>query len=1060
MSTREITLCAARRTRAALVLVMSLANATAWSAPPRDIEFNRDVRPILSDRCFGCHGPDGAKRKAGLRLDTQDGARALLGSGLRALVAHDVGASEVARRITSTDPEEIMPPPALKRPLSDEERSLLLRWIESGAEYEPHWAFVAPAVADAPVVNDAAWARDAFDRHVQARLEQDGRKPAAEASREVLLRRVTLAITGLNPTPEEVDAFIADASVDAYEKRVDALLASSRAAEHAAVAWLDLARYADSFGYQSDGESFTWPWRDWLLNALQTNTRYDTLATAMTAGDLLTNARIEDKVASAFNRLHRMTEEGGSIREEFRMEAIADRVATWGTTFLGLTLECARCHDHKYDPIPTLEFYGLAAMFGAIDENGLKPYIVPTSAPPPFVRLTTEQLDARTRDLESDVARATDALELAERAWASDRDATSFATGFATSSIELPTPAARYSFESLVDGKTPNDIDVARPATTDRPRPEQLGAIALNAGRVGNAVHFDGDGGLSLAGIDGISRHDAFSCSMWIRPSEVNARAALLHSCGFYTNDADTSGIELLLHEGRVRWSVVHLWPGSAASIEMRDALALNEWTHITATYDGSSRAEGLRIYANGRAIDTELLRDELDGPIATHTLELGSRSRDAGFRGGAIDELAAWRSALTACEVALAAGVEPLDADRAAHAMFKATHEARANVRTAERALAVHLDTIPSFMCMQDSPHASEMFVLTRGAYDQPDHSARVNPGALEAVLPFDPALTRNRLGLAQWLFDARNPLASRVAVNRLWTQVFGRGLVETNENFGVQGAWPAQREVLDLLACEFQHGDELGRNAWDCNAMLRRLVLSATFRQSSSTTVQGRELDPTNDALTRGPSSRLTAEMLRDCALAAAGLLVEKVGGPSVRPFQQASLATEAGQNGDYVADSGANAHRRSLYTVRKRTVPPPSMLVFDAGSREACLPRRGSTNTPLQTLVLLNDPIFVECARALAVRVTAEIASPALDTAQQLDARLTRAFRLACARAPRLAELDALRALVRTQTLAFTAETGSSARLTGIEDPELAALTLACSTLFASDAFVISR
>ena len=249
---------------------MSLANAAAWSAPPRDIEFNRDIRPILSDRCFGCHGPDGAKRKAGLRLDTRDGARALLSSGLRALVAHDVGASEVARRITSTDPEEIMPPPALKRPLSDEERSLLLRWIESGAEYEPHWAFVAPAVADAPVVNDAAWARDAFDRHVQARLEQDGRKPAAEASREVLLRRMTLAITGLNPTPEEVDAFIADASVDAYEKRVDALLASPRAAEHAAVAWLDLARYADSFGYQSDGESFTWPWRDWLLNALQT----------------------------------------------------------------------------------------------------------------------------------------------------------------------------------------------------------------------------------------------------------------------------------------------------------------------------------------------------------------------------------------------------------------------------------------------------------------------------------------------------------------------------------------------------------------------------------------------------------------------------------------------------------------------------------------------------------------------------------------------------------------------------------------------------------------------
>ncbi|MFM2164583.1 MAG: hypothetical protein RL325_1020, partial [Planctomycetota bacterium] len=365
--------------------------AIALATPPATIDFNRDVRPILADRCFGCHGPDEAKRKSGLRLDTAEGAYAALRSGHRAIVPRDLAASEAAARIRSSDPDEVMPPPELKRPLTASEKDTLLRWIEQGAEYRPHWAFVAPARPTVPSGGDTSgWARDPIDLLIRARFEAIGLAPEPEADRPTLLRRASLALTGLPPTPEEIDAFVADPAPNAYEIRVDAMLDSQRAAEHRATIWLDLARFADTFGYQSDGDCFTWPWRDWLLDSLRSNMPYDRFATAMIAGDLMAAdshaERQANQVASAFNRLHRMTEEGGSISEEFRQEGIADRVSTFGTAFLGLTLECARCHDHKYDPIPTREFYGLAAMFGSIDENGLKSFAHHFSAPPPFMR--------------------------------------------------------------------------------------------------------------------------------------------------------------------------------------------------------------------------------------------------------------------------------------------------------------------------------------------------------------------------------------------------------------------------------------------------------------------------------------------------------------------------------------------------------------------------------------------------------------------------------------------------------------------------------------------------
>jgi hypothetical protein len=1006
--------------------------ASPSASPVTKLDFNKDVRPILSDRCFACHGPDSGTRKAGLRLDTPEGAYAALRGGGHAIVPGDLDASEAAKRIKSSDPDEVMPPPELKRPLTDAERATLLRWIEEGAEYRPHWAFVAPSSPALPAVRDAAWVRDPLDAFVLARLEQAGLAPEAEADRATLLRRAALALTGLPPTPEEVDAFARDTAPDAYERRVDAMLASPRAAEHRASVWLDLARFADTFGYQSDADSFTHPWRDWLLQALASDMPYDRFATALIAGDLVkaeTRAeRQANDIASAFNRLHRMTEEGGSIAEEFRHEGIADRVSTFGTAFLGLTLECARCHDHKYDTIPTREFYGLAAMFGSIDENGMKPYAHAFSAPPPFVRLENDEQAMRRRELFTAVMRATDARMNADVA------AMANASG-ARAPSELPAPAARYAFDELADGKTPNAVDAAKPATTDRARPEQLGAVALGRGKAGGALAFDGDGGVSLAGLSGFTRHDPVSVAFWIKPGEKNARAAVLHTSGFYTNEADGSGLELLIADGHLRWSVIHLWPGSAASVEMTDALPVGEWTHIVATYDGLSWATGLRLFVNGREAKTNTLRDALEGPIAGATMEVGSRSRDAGFRGGAIDELAVWRAELSPSEAALAAGVAPDAAAAFAHAVMRATAAEREAQRAANRALAAHVESLPAFMTMRDSPSAAPTYVLTRGRYDQPDRTQPVTPGAVAAVLPREFSAQSNRLDLAQWLFDPRNPLAARVEVNRLWTQVFGRGLVETAENFGVQGSWPTHPEVLDLLAHDFATGP----NAWDTRAILKRLVTSAAFRQRSATSDEKRARDPNNDLLSRGPSVRLTAEQLRDSALLASGLLVEKVGGPSVKPYQQPGLVGETGASGGYEADTGEGAHRRSLYTYRKRTVPPPTMLTFDAGSRESCQPRRGATNTPLQALALLNDPVFTECARALAERAVREAPADG-------DARLVRAFLLACARAPREGELAPLRALVASQRAAGADET--------------AALSLACSTILASDASLMSR
>ena len=992
--------------RADALPILSILAATCALAADAAVDFNREVRPILSDRCYGCHGPDAAKgRKAGLRLDDIEGATRKLKSGNIAIVPGDLEKSAAAQRISSTDPEEIMPPPELHRPLTAAETEILRRWIKEGARYDAHWAYVSPRAYPPPAVADATWPRDPLDAFIVAKAAQAGLKQSAGADRATLLRRASLALTGLPPSGDEVDAFLADMSPDSYEKRVDAMLSSLRYGEHLAVGWLDLSRYADTWGYTGDKAMFAWPWRDWVLKAFNDNKPYDEFLTEQLAGDLLPNPTQDQRVATAYNRLHRMTFEGGSIAEEFRQDGINDRVMTAGYGFMGLTMECSRCHDHKYDPISQRDYYSMAAMFGDQNENGLLSYH--GEVPPPFVRLFGSDADRQKE------ASLKEAVLSAEKALAKP------AVAATKPVVAVPAPVAHFPLEAFTKTGVDDTVAGGKPALFERRGSTE--DLQLVPGVKGQAVKFDGDAGFKLPDFKQLGRFDAFTFSAFLRLGEKNARATVLHSTGFYTGDGDASGVELLVDHGKLRWSMIHLWPNSAASIQTEAELPVGIWQRVTVTYDGSSKAAGLRIYLDGEEAKTSVVRDTLNAKPRDNALEIGSRSRDAGFRNGSLDEIQLWRTALTAVEVALLHGADSANIPASAlaeHARLRADPayaQAWSRLQEARRALAAHQESAQAFFAMEHSDLAPKSYVLTLGDYDKPDLTKPCEPSVPSRIFPWDDSLPKNRLGLARWLTDPKHPLTSRVIVNRLWAQVFGAGLVATSENLGMQGDLPTHPELLDTLAVDFV------RSGWNTKAFLRRLVLSATFRQSSTPTAEAREKDPSNKYLARGPVLRLTSEMVRDQALLASGKLVEKVGGESVQE----------------------SANRRSVYTYRKRTAPPESMLIFDAGSREVCQPKRLNTNTPLQALVLLNNPGFVEAAKSLAQRVSRSSAEP--------SAQIAEAFRLVCTRSPRPAELAALSELFATQK-------ASPPQMPA--DPSLAALTLVCSTILASDAAVTSR
>lgn len=1031
-----------------LILLFLAACSQSLSDPaavPATVDYNWHIKPILSDRCYKCHGPDDQARKAALRLDTQDGAYGVSreDSTLQIIAPGNAAASLLMKQITSDDPRQRMPPPESNLSLTQQEIALIQRWIDQGADWKPHWAFIPPAEPDLPEINHDAWARGPIDDFILQKIESAGLPPSDEASRTELLRRVTFDLTGLPPTPAELDAFERDVRPDAYEQIVDQLLARPAYGERMTSMWLDVARYADTHGYQDDRPRTMWPWRDWVVRAFNENLPYDDFVIWQIAGDLLPDATFEQRLATGFNRNHAITQEGGVVAAEYLTEYVADRTNTTSTAFLGITMECAKCHDHKYDPILQEEYYSMFAFFNGVDEEAQISYF--DLAPRPSIPLEDPVLEASILQTEAGI----DSLEQVLASWPQPVPPSGWvpnpaATVASARLLSLPLDTLKHLISPALEG----------PDAMANTGLEKVVAVpAVVSGRKGGAVEFDGQNFLNLGLEADFEWFHRFSLSAWVFAKEQAKDVALLSK---RNGEQKRSGYDLVrTRSGRLRLRLIHDGEHQI-SVESGRSFLPNTWVHVSATYDGSGRAAGVQLYLDGVRSRVRVLEDTLEresilngnGLLAGHWTPR-NRTIDAieGMMGGALDEVNVHARALTDREVAHLAGhVSSLQS--AQH--YREHHDSAFQAaNTALDSLRRSIRRIPNVMVMEEMPAPRTTHVLDRGAYDAPLDS--VGPATPAAILPFPEDLPRDRLGLAQWLMHPENPLTARVAVNRFWQLLFGEGLVNTPEDFGNQGALPSHPELLDYLAVAFT------ASGYDMKALLKEMVLSSTYRQSSRISKVLQQRDPDNLLLARAPRKRLSAEMIRDNALSVSGLLNPAIGGEPVRPYQPAGLwKALANQIGENRYRPGPDMHRRSLYTYWKRTIPPPAMLTFDAPERSVCTVERQSTATPLQSLILLNDPQYVEAARALASSIRMHEAS---DARQQIAA----AFRRLTSRMPEEAELDALLDLFQEQAAEFEQDPKGARDLvtvgvsplrqnTGIA--QLAAMTVVTSTIMNLD------
>jgi hypothetical protein len=991
-----------------LLVAIALLSAVAPAAAARRIEYNRDIRPILSDKCFRCHGPDGAHRQADLRLDRREDA------------VHDTGAcrpiapgkpeqSEVYRRVTASDADERMPPADSGSVLSAREIELLRQWIAAGAEYQPHWSLVAPRAASPPPAKQTTWPRNEIDRFVLAELEEQSLHPSPEADRPTLLRRVSLDLTGLPPTPAELDRFLADTSPEAYERQVDRLLASPRYGERLALDWLDAARYADTNGYYTDLPRQAWPWRDWVIRAFNANMPLDRFTIEQLAGDLLPSATTDQRVATGFNRNHMTNNESGIIDEEFRLNYVVDRVDTTSNVWLGLSIGCARCHDHKYDPITQREYYELLAYFNNVPEKGL---VKDPVNPPPVLSLPDasqqrelEQASARRQACEQKLKVLEPELKKSLSQWEKSALA------------ELrPVPAAGQQAHLALDGD-PED----RGPLSQSTRP--IGKLEFVPGVRERAAKFDATQYIELDDVLPLDASKPFSLALWIKP-DVAPQGCVISKM---SSTAEARGFEIMWYKSRPRVNLVHEWGRSSISVVSKQSFNTGKWRHLAISYDGSGRASGVALYIDGRVQPIVVERDNLAGSIATdEPWRLAWKGSGVGFE-GTLDELRLFDRPLTAAEVEALYWREALEGGLLVPAKqrsrlqneqlraFYIEHHGLAELQNLSRQLvelrnheAELRGQILSTPVMEEMPQPRATHVLARGQYDQPGE--QVNPGVPKALGSLPADAPRNRLGLARWLVDSANPLTARVLANRYWQLVYGEGIVRTANDFGLQGELPTHPELLDWLAVR------LVRSGWDLKGLIKLMVTSATYRQASKLSPELLERDPDNRLLARGPRYRLSPEVLRDQALAAGGLLVERIGGPSVKPYQPAGLWEAVSYNGEqsYEQDHGPALYRRSMYTFWKRQAPPPAMLAFDAPTREICTVRRARTNTPLQALVLLNDVTYVEAARGLGGRM--HKAGP------DVNGRIAFGFRAVTGRLPHEQEIATLAKYFDEQLTAY--------------------------------------
>ena len=1044
--------------RAAVTAAAAFLAVTTAAAADAPILFNRDIRPVLSDNCFHCHGPDSGKRKAGLRLDTKEGLFGATKKEGPVVTPGDAAHSALWRRIESKDPEEAMPPADSHKALTATQRALLGRWIAGGAPWQPHWSFLKPTRPEVPKTRDPGWVRNPVDAFVLDRLASVSLAPAPEADRRTLVRRVSLDLTGLPPSSADVEAIVADKSPDWYERYVDRLLDSKAWGEHRARYWLDAARYADTHGLHFDNYREMWPYRDWVIRAFNDNLPFDRFTTEQIAGDLLPDPTDDQLIATGFHRCNVTTNEGGTIADENLANYARDRVETTSWVWLGLTANCSTSHDHKFDPVTMRDFYSMSAFFrntqqGAFDGNA-------KDSSPSMVVPQSEADRARWKELPVEIAAAKHRLENRRRDARSDFEAW-LAGGTAGKSVAGPSTNGLVAHAVLNDGKG----DVAALRVGVAPATRAPGKVEWkDGGPLGQAPVVKADATFVLGDSGDFERDQPFSYGAWVRvPAGGRYQSALARM----DQRDGARGWDLFAHDRNWAVHLVHAWPDDALKVVTTgDVLHPGEWQHVFVTYDGSGRASGVSIYVDGTAAKTRVEKDALAHTIRTGVpLRIGQRSHDDLLEGGQLQDVRVYARRLDPWDVRslakdgpeiVLAGLPPAQRDAAAtQALYDRYLDHRdpgffltkAEIARLEAEREAVRKRNPVTHVQREKPDSKPVArVLFRGQYDKPREE--VGAGTIASLHPMPEGAPRNRLGLARWLVSPENPLAARVTVNRYWQEVFGTGLVKTTEDFGIVGDNPSNPALLDWLAVEFRDG------GWDTKHMFRLLVTSAAYRQSGATTPAKLEKDPANRLLSRGPRFRMDAEMVRDYALATSGLLSRKIGGPSAKPYQPdgvwEAVAMPESNTKKYERERGEGGRRRSLYTFWKRSAPPALMDLFNAPSRETCAVRRERTDTPLQALATLNDPQFVEAARAIAqdsLRTRKEPPAAAAESiARRILLRPLRPDEAAVARD----SLDRMRTF-------YAAHPGEAVRMLGVgdlaPDPRLPAVEVAARTLLAN-------
>jgi hypothetical protein len=1029
------------------------------------ISFSSEVRPILSNNCFACHGPDSANQSSPFRLDTAEHSRANLAKEGEAprfgIVPGKPEESLLLQRIVSHDPLDVMPPPfSKKQPLTEEQIATVTEWIRQGAEYEPHWAFVAPMKPAVPEVKDKAWPRTPIDNFILAKLESKGITPSPEADKETLVRRVHLDLLGLPPTPEEIDSYLADTSEKAYENMVDRALASTHYGERMAIDWLDLSRYGDSNAIHHEMIRTSWPWRDWVINAFNTNMPYDQFLTEQLAGDLLPNPTLEQKVATSFNRNHGINNEGGAIPEEWLVEYAVDRVSTYGTAIMGMTIGCARCHDHKFDPISQNDFFSLMAYFNSINERGLEPQDGNLArAFPPFVQLPSD----RQKEILDASGKTIAALQ-------------SIRTDKTPEAPKVPDESKALNWSSLqITGAScvKNKIDpIGRPgsggmAALNFDMPENRNRVmAGGPARFRQAFHL----------IFPVTQGEVVSLEFNMPSEPFNTvRLDSINPFDFLWNlQPDNTENVYGLDSKTIRQAIPDLEIEIKEGAKLRPlpvAAARSSFDHLSPELAAAQVADPANAWKLGiPGIDSTVLLQLSETVTPAKNAKLVVKFKFSGSEVPYPESLAN--------SFQLSTGNNPHGIDdwlaliknkerdywmNDIYLAAKAHAAGKSNVTGLDVArahyLKNHVDNFATrVMVMEERKDPMPTFVLDRGAYDKPLKNRPRERTTPVAFPPLPQDAPKNRLGLAQWSVAPEHPLTSRVQVNRLWQQIFQNGIVKTSEDFGLQSSLPTHPELLDYLAVDFRE------SGWDIKRAMKNIAMSSTYRQSSKHREDLQEIDPENKLLARSPRFRLPAELIRDNALSASGLLNEKIGGPSVKTYQPEIWKEKSmngkGNYGFYTRHTGDKLFRRGLYTFWKQSVPPAQMELFDAPSREMCVTRRETTNTPLQAFVLMNDETYLEFSRKLAERLFTDING---GWEQTLSERLRRGFRLATGRNPQDSELNSWISFTNENLELFTANTenaekflayGETPRNKDLPAPQLAALSFSMSTILNLD------